>query len=306
MRRMQAGRETGRFALAALALGGISYCGSEALFWNFPPEGITALDGALTVLAYSLVAACVLAAVIWSGIGGWRAVFLGGAIGGWLIEGVVVDTMYDAFPFQIVWTPLAWHAAVTGLGIFGVQRLLAAGPLWRYLAFLLVAGLLGAGFAGFWPTERAVLPPPPAIFLYQLASGAVAVAGFAVFGRLGALPRPPCLMQLAVPCLALLLWLGKSVFDPRPERLLLPLLLAVTLWAMRRLGTGAPVSWRPAPLRRDALFLIVPLTVASIASFLILGTPGFQANVVAVLVLTPLGLCLWLWLVWRAFRQRAP
>lgn len=303
---MRAGRETGRFALAALALGGVSSCGSEALFWSFPPEGITALDGALTVLAYSLVAACVLAAVIWSGIGGWQAVFLGGAIGGWLIEGVVVDTMYDAFPFQLVWTPLAWHAAVTGLGVFGLQRRLAAGALWRYLAFLVAAGLVGAGFAGFWPMERAALPPPPAIFLYQLASGAVAVACFAMFGRLGALPQPPGRVLLVAPCLALLLWLGKSVADPRPERLLLPFLLAVTLWAMRRLGNGAPVSWTPAPLWRDALFLIVPLIVAVFASFVILGTSGFEANVVAVLVLAPFGLGLWLWLVWRAFRQRAP
>ncbi|MGL4278825.1 MAG: hypothetical protein ACRCS0_00540, partial [Albidovulum sp.] len=161
-------------------------------------------------------------------------------------------------------------------------------------------------FAGFWPTERAELPPPSEIFLYQVASGAVAVAGLAVFGRLGALPRPPRLVLLIVPALALLLWLGKSLVDPRPQRLLLPLLLAVTLWAMRRLATGAPVRWTPAPFWRDGLFLIVPLIVASVASFVILGTQGIEMNVVAALTLVPTSLCLWLWLVWQAFRRKAP
>ncbi|MGL4280802.1 MAG: hypothetical protein ACRCS0_10585, partial [Albidovulum sp.] len=98
---MQAIGETGRFTLASFALGGVSYYGSEAFFWSFPPEGITPADWAMTVVAYSLVAACTLAAVIWSGLGGWRALFLGGALGGWLVEGVIVDTMYDAFPFQV-------------------------------------------------------------------------------------------------------------------------------------------------------------------------------------------------------------
>ena len=58
-------RATVGYVLAALALGGIGYCGSEALFWSFPPEGVTLLDWALTIVAYALAGACALSAVVW-------------------------------------------------------------------------------------------------------------------------------------------------------------------------------------------------------------------------------------------------
>lgn len=55
--------QTLRYAIAALALGLIGYCGSEALFWSYPPEGISTLECAFTVVAYSLASAYVLTAV---------------------------------------------------------------------------------------------------------------------------------------------------------------------------------------------------------------------------------------------------
>jgi hypothetical protein len=302
---MQAAGETGRFAVASLALGAIGYYGSEALFWGFPPEGITPLIWLATIVTYALVGACALAAVIWTGLGGWRAAFLGGALLGWLIEGVVVDTAYEAFPFQLVWVPLAWHATVTGLIVFGLLRTAASGPVFGQVALLIAVGLGGAAFSGFWPTERPVLPPAPRIFLYQIASGLVAVAGFAAFGRLGALPRPPVWVLLVVPCLALAVWLAKSAMDPRPVRLLVPLLLAVTLWAMRRLGDNADDEIPSAPLSRHMRFMIIPLILAPVAAFVVRGTPGIPSGAVAVLTLSPIGLFLWLWLVFRAFRQKS-
>ena len=81
-------------------------------------------------------------------------------------------------------------------------------------------------------------------------------------------------------------------------------MLALTLWAMRRLGGGDPrfgpdaAAWRLLPV------MIVPVVTAAIAAFLVRGTEGFAANIAAFLVLVPASLCLWLWLLWQAAARR--
>lgn len=294
-------RATVGYVLAALALGGIGYCGSEALFWSFPPEGVTLLDWALTIVAYALAGACALSAVVWSGLHGWQAVFLGGAVLGFVVEGVIVSTMYDAFPVQLVWTPLAWHAVVTGLAIFGLHlHLLTASPLRHALAMLAV-GAGGGFFACYWPMERPMLPPVSQILIYQLGSGLAAALGFVLLGRIGRLPRPPVAVLALVPVLAVILWIIQGIADPRPQRLALPVMMGVTLWAMRRLGGDpARLVFPSAPLLRQAMFLICPLVTALVAAFLVRGTGGFAANIIALLILAPVGLGLWLWSLWKA------
>jgi hypothetical protein len=296
-------REAGRYVLAALALGAVAQALSEALFWSFPPQDITPAGVALSVLAYGLAAACALSAVIWSGLGGWRGVFLGAAILGFGIEGVIVATMYDAFPFQLVWTPLAWHALVTGLGGLGLH-LWARG---RGLAAhaVLLAGL-GAGlsvFATYWPQERALLPGPGATLAYQLGCGALAVAGLAVLDRLGPLPRPRPAVLWAVPVLAGVLWLAQGAADPRPERLAFLPMLGLTLWAMRRLGGPGGLVIPSGPRGRPVLFLLAPLIVALVAGLAVRGTAGWGGNLVAALLLAPVSLGLWLGLIWQAWRR---
>ena len=68
----------------------IALWGSENLFWTVPQEPLRLVEWGATWAAYSLVAAAALSVVLWAGIGGWRAAFLGGAILGFGIEGVIV------------------------------------------------------------------------------------------------------------------------------------------------------------------------------------------------------------------------
>ena len=111
-----------RYVFLSLVLGGLSVWASENFFWMMPPPGITPLDFALTVIAYSIACAVGLSAVIWAGIGGMPAAFLGGAVMGYMSEGVIVGTIYQPNPFFLVWTPLAWHALITGGVILGPGR----------------------------------------------------------------------------------------------------------------------------------------------------------------------------------------
>lgn len=149
----------------------IAFWGSENLFWTAPPNDVGLRDLLTTWIAYSLAVAVAIGAVIWSGLGGWRALFLGGALLGWLAEGVIVGTTYEAFPFQLVWTPLAWHAAITGLLIGGLCRAGPHWPVWQQLVAVLGLAIVGSAMAQYWPLERATLPGIGPVLLYLAGAG---------------------------------------------------------------------------------------------------------------------------------------
>ncbi len=266
-----------RYVMAAAVLGVITYFGSEALFWVFPPAGATPAELAATVLAYALASACVVSALILTGAGGLAGLFLAGALLGFLIEGVIVNTMYDAFPFQLVWTPLAWHALITGLGVVVLPRVMAQRAAWQHALAMVALGAVGGLMAVYWPIERTDLPDTAAIFAYLLGFGTLAVVGHMALDRLATLPRPRVWVLWVMPALALVLWLIQSAADPRPQRLALPLMTGLTLWAMR--GLQSPLSFGPAtPPLRHALFLLAPLTAAIAATLARGAPPGFPAT----------------------------
>ena len=113
-------RWTQRLAVV-LATGYILFFYSERLFWSFPRPGDTFADLLLTWVVYSLLAWVFLLLVRQCRIAAFPALFLAGAVFGWLAEGVVVDTMYgnkdNPFPASISFTGLAWHALISvGVG----------------------------------------------------------------------------------------------------------------------------------------------------------------------------------------------
>ncbi len=67
-----------RYAALCLALGVIAVWAGENMFWFIPPEGLGPGDLALTVIAYALACGVALSLVIWTGVRGLPAAFLGG------------------------------------------------------------------------------------------------------------------------------------------------------------------------------------------------------------------------------------
>lgn len=254
--------ESVRYVGLSLVLGGMCVWASENLFWMMPPPGITPLDFGLTVIAYSIAAAAALSAVIWTGVGGIKAAFLAGAILGYLSEGVIVGTIYEAVPLQLIWTPLSWHALVTGALVLGVGRALLPA---RQMALIWVGlGLAGAYWAQFWVSERTGVPGTGAFALYVAGLGLLVPLAHGVMDRLGHLPQPPAWVLWVAPGIAALIWGIQTVATLNPLRLLLPLVLGLILWVMARLGHG-PVALGTGPLQRHALFLIAPLIVVILA-----------------------------------------
>lgn len=226
-----------RYLGLALALGVIAVWASENMFWIVPPGPVTALELVLTWLAYTMACACALSMVIWSGVRGWPAAFLGGAVLGYVVEGVVVGEIYEGFPLQLVWTPLAWHALITGGVVLGLARL-GRGPLTMALVWT-AYGAAMAFWALYWPLERPNLPDTGALMVY-LALPAVLVVGAQVaVDRLW--PLPPVLRWVLwiAPVLVFLLWgLRVAISPPNLTYFVLPVILGGLYLAMRRQGQG--------------------------------------------------------------------
>jgi hypothetical protein len=224
-----------RTLLLTLVNGYILMFFSEILFWARPrPED--SFPGWLgTWLAYSLTGYIFLAAVRFFHVRDFWSLFLCGALFGWLTEGVVVRTMYDAFPLQISWTGLAWHALISVC--FGWQRLrldLLSGSPRRVLGSSLGLGLFWGIWGIFWWTEE-----PGRI---------VSTGSFLVFSLLAA--------TLLVAAYIVFAWLGPARFQPSRPGVVLASLGLASLFA---LGIpAAPISLAVLP----PLLVLVLLTLA--------------------------------------------
>lgn len=288
------------YAGAALSLGWVAVWASELMFWITPPPGNDAAGLVLAWGLYSLAAAAALSALVWSGLGGWRAAFLGGATLGICVEGAAVATMYDAFPVQLVWTPLAWHGLLSGLAVVGGGLALARGPVALQLAAGVALGVFGAVWGLYWPLEREAPAGLPLMLAYLGATGAGAVAALAALSRLPPLRRGWWLW--IAPAGFAVLWALGSLAAPAPERLAGPLMAALSVWAMRRLGRGGegPRFGPALALGRCLLWLPAPVLMAvlAVAGW---GTFGGQpSNIPVALASGAAGLGLWLWLLVRA------
>ena len=106
-----------RKAAVVLASGYILFFLSERVFWSFWRPGDNPAEFLITWLAYSLIGWIYLDLVRRFRVAKFPAVFLCGAVYGWVAEGIVVDTMYgdptNPFPLSLSWTGLAWHALLT-------------------------------------------------------------------------------------------------------------------------------------------------------------------------------------------------
>lgn len=293
-----------RYMAASACLGLIAVWGSENLFWTAPAAPWVAMEWLLTWIGYSVVAACALSAVLWTGLGGWRGAFLGGAILGFGIEGVVVATMYDAFPVQVIWTPLAWHALITGGVVLALPRVLAGRGVVLQVAGLLALGVFGALWGLYWPTERATMHGIGTVLAYQVGLGMTMVLGQIGLDRLAPLQRPRLWVLAVAPTILAALWLIRMGFTLSPVLLACPVMIGATVWIMRRLGQpgSVPDFAGTSPLWRHVLFLLAPLTLA------VLVVPGWAAfgpvevNIPVALITGCAGAGIWLGLLWKAVR----
>ncbi len=263
---------------------------SEWMFWSGrPPAPDWILSSIPTWLLYSFITFLFLAVVDYFRVRTIWAVFLAGAIYGWLLEGVIVQTTYDDFPLNISFTALAWHSLISV--IFGWCVLPRAMRSRKWIVRWCIGfGLcLGIWSIGWWSET----PPAPIenVFVYNFVFGIGLMAAyvwrdtftfrvnrFVIYGAIILLVAYFALVTVPTQPLALVV---------------LPLLLAISLITLRknrqREMENIIAETKDITLRHTLPLLWIPLIASVIygAAFVAgIALPGLQ---IAYVILMPAG-----------------
>jgi hypothetical protein len=259
--------------IAALSSGYILMHFSEFLFYgSFTSEPLpipALLSECLMLLAvYSALGYVVLsltnrfrARSVW-------AIFLVGAVFGWLLEGIVVTTVYEDFPFQVHFTGLAWHAPLDVLlGWYAVQRLLRLkNPVWTLLAACAI-GLFWGLWAPWRWWEDDYLFPVAQFTAFTTFTTLLLVIAYWLLGRSRPAEFRPTLWLDVVLSTLLALWFALDLlFYPCAVLVLPPLLLLtlLALWRNRRVeGRGDALATLGAEVRPLNLVMLMSIPVVA-------------------------------------------
>lgn len=289
-----------RRVAATLAAGTILMFYSESMFWaRFRPGEDSAAGYLMTWIVYSLSAFVFLSLVSLHRARNIWALFLCGALFGWLTEGVVVQTMYDSFPLNISFTGLAWHALISvWIGWYGVRKTLLENRIGKTL---LVASLIGL-FWGFWGICWRVEEPATAATAGGFAGFAftttlLLIAAYWLYDRLIQDTYPPAKIELGiVGALFILQFVVTAI--PATNFLalfILPPLLLIVCLALRRnkqAETGdSPVETLTGHARLIVYLCLLSMPLVASTIYWLTAIINLQAhtNWVVYLITTPLG-----------------
>ena len=235
-------------------------------------------------------------------VASFLALFLAGAIFGWLDEGVVVDTLYGSadspFPASISFTGLAWHALISvGIGWYWQGKVLLDASSSRIVAFSVSVGLGWGLWAAWWPAELGGASTSLASFAgHTMACSALLILSWVVLslGRPGWF-RPAKWEMPVLVAVVVLFFLGIRVpATPRSAFILPPLLLACA-YGLNRNRTR---ERRPdlvdtfvgrIRLRSCLLLFLIPVTAIAVYAPVAVWQWKLSTNWLLYVITTPLG-----------------
>lgn len=301
---------------AALAIhaGYILFFFSEEVFWGRIRAGEHISDLVATWLVYSLVAYLILGLVQHYGVRTWQGLFLCGAIFGWLIEGVIVQTTYEDLPLSISFTALAWHALISVLfGWYLLPRALGHSERRVALRLTSAAGL----FWGLWSISWWVEEPVSRASIPEYAAYAFGLTALLYLAYLAIPHFEPLRYQLGRGewIVFILLAVGVFLINSLPwlpiPLFVLPPLIGISLYALARQrsprqdNTILKYSSTPlSPLQALPLWLMPAVATGwyAIAYSLNLHLP---TNIPIYLIVTPLGFILFGIALYRALCKQS-
>lgn len=290
--------KTFRNLVLVLATGYLFAYYSEFLFWARPRSGDSLAGWAGTWLAYSLLAFVFLTLLAYFRVRSLWALFLAGAVFGWLAEGVVVQTAYEMLPLSISFTGLAWHALITvWVGWYAVQAALHAPGRFAALKISTLTGLC----AGLWAISWWVEPDGGMASLgeyaaFSIITGLLAVLAYRLASWSASEPfAPQRWIVIVVSGLFVAYFFLVAVPAAPWAMVILPVLLALAFLGLKRnrqKETGRPMLERfaaPLPWWKTAGLLALPLASLAVYALALSLDLHWQTNWVLYLVATPLG-----------------
>ncbi len=295
--------------IASAANGYILMYFSEHVFWAHVRPEDSLGDWLAGWLIYSLAGYLLLALIATARVRTIWALFLAGAVFGWLVEGVFVQTTYEALPLSVSWTALAWHALLSvWVGWYAVRRALRQ----SMLRTTLLAGVVGVGYglwAITWWLEPGIAVATPVAFAdFAFVTTGLWILAHAVFAWAApALRRPNPALTLAVSALFPVYFAFVAVPAAPIAIGVLPILLvpaAFGLWANRRNpGDGDLLDEAPIPLRRFLGLGMVPVSAVLVYALAYVFGWQWHTNWIVYVITTPLGFLLFGIAIFKCWRR---
>jgi hypothetical protein len=288
--------------LAVLATGYILMYFSEILFWARPRPG-DSLGGWLgTWMVYSFTGFILISIIghfqarsIW-------ALFLAGAVFGWLTEGLVVQTAYEDLPLSLSFTGLAWHALISVLVGWWVLRRAMHRGMTPALSLSSAIGLAyGLWAIHWWQAPDGGVSSVSDFALYSLLPTFLLIAAYWISDCL--LPEPFLPNRWVVLTAAVLLsvyYFFVTIPAAGPATAILPVLLLVILFTLRHnrqvevMVDQMETSAIPPPGWHYLALLAIPFVSVLVYALATSLDLRWQTNWVLYLVTTPAGFILFI------------
>jgi len=219
-------------------------------------------------IAYTAMAYLLLSIIRYFRVQSLPALFVAGAAYGWMLEGMVVATLYQSLPLTISFTALAWHAPIdVVLSLSWMPRLLQEASPWKTAGAMLGMGVVW-GIWVLWPWHEIGNGIDPGAFLgFGLLSTAALLPAYWLLGRQQLAhfqPRRTPLLILS--SLLVVFYLFNSLITYGAAALILPLLLLLCWWGLARSrrreipGDLLPALSGKPRLVNLALLMLLPLS----------------------------------------------
>lgn len=297
--------------LAILSSGYILFFFSEQFFWARVRPEDTVGNWLMTWLVYSVMAYVMLATIQRFHVRNGWALFLTGALVGWLAEGLIVQTAYESLPLSLSFTGLAWHAILSvWIGWYGLQKLIRSN---QYGKTALISALIGVGW-GFWSIswwleEGEVVTPWGEYATFVLLSSLLLIASYALYTWVSTAPFVPQRRGLLAAALFFAFWFLFNTLPTTPiATLILPLLLLSLYLPLRRHRAEGEGSFVETLVGRGRVLSYLCLLPLPLMAILVYGLAlwvnlRLHSNWIVYLICTPLGFILWGLAIFRLWRQ---
>jgi len=300
--------------LQVIATGYILMFFSENLFWARLRPDNSVSDWLYTWIAYSLAAYIFLWIISYFRVRSFWALFLAGAVFGWTVEGVVVQTTYESLPLSISFTGLAWHALISVMvGWYAVRMALQQRSI---LHTLRIAALIGLGY-GLWAIYWWIEPDGGSratiagFAAYSLVATTLSILAYRLYDWVAVEDYTPGLPgRIIVGLMALLYFVFVTIKAAPVALLVLPVLLLFTYIALKRNreieADCSILSLKPKPVavwNYLALFAI-PVTAIIFYSIAYYANFKWHTNWVLYIITTPLGFILYIVSTYKILKQK--
>ena len=295
--------------LSSLACGYILMFYSEHMFWAHVRPNDNLLDYMATWIMYSILAVAFQLVVDYFRVKSIWALFLAGAVFGWLTEGIVVQTTYESLPFSISFTGLSWHALISvWVGWYAVRKAIQSG-VGATLKVATAIGIFYGLWAIYWWNEpNEIAATPLAFALFAGMTTLLLIVSYMIYDRNMTTFTGGRKLPIIIGVILLLYFVLIAIPTVPIAAVVLPPLLLIVYVVLRRnrrleAQDGSLMTLTEAPpLKNYLAVLAIPIIAVMIYS--VAFSQGWQwyTNWVVYLITMPLGFLLFgisILKVWR-------